>query len=505
MKLAIYHTTDIHGYIFPTNYVEYKNIGLLKILSYIKEDKKNYDQSLLLEGGDLIQGSAMTNYLSKNLLDSNPILDLTQLAEYDAYVLGNHEFNYGKEYLTKSYKQVENKLLASNIEGLDLEAKPYKIFNLDGYKVGVIGMTTSYIPNWEQKENIKGISFFNPIKLYAKYENELKEKSDLIIVLYHGGFEKSLDVKFSPTERLNGENQASELLERFDSIDIILSGHQHRSFITKINNTICSQPTNNAKNFTKIVIDTDINRIDYELIEIDEIDIEINKDYEKIFDEVNNNLKVYLEKVIGELNKPVILNDHFNVRLNGSPYINLLQKIQIEATGADFSSTTLFDTAIGFEKDISIRDVIINYPYPNSLKVLKITGHNLKKAIEISSTYFVLDENDNVIINSKYLTPKVRHYIYDFYYGFDYVVDISRDFGDRVVSMSKDGKDLDLDKEYTIVVNNYRASNINEYPCYEGKEIVKEVNKEMSELIIDYILDNKYLKLDENINFKFIR
>lgn len=505
MKIAIYHTTDIHGYIFPTNYVDYQNLGLLKILSYIENDKKNYDDSLLLDGGDLIQGSALTNYLSKNKDIDNPILKLTDNAGYDAYVMGNHEFNYGLDYLYNSYKSVSNLVLNSNIRGLNFKSNPYRIFDFNGYKIAVIGATTSYIPNWEQESIIKGLEFNNPVETYKKYEKELKDNSDLIIMLYHGGFEKSLDENFIPTEKLNGENQASEMLEKFESIDIILSGHQHRSFITKIKDVICSQPINNARNFTKIVLDTVSGEIGYELIEVDKLDVEINKDYEKLFDEVNSNLEVYLSQIIGKLDKDIKLPNHFDVRLNGHPYINLLHKIQLEISGADFSTTAMFDTAIGFSKDISIRDVLVNYPYPNILQVLEITGHDLKRAMEISATYFVLDENNQITVNPKYIKPKLRNYIYDFYYGLDYEFDISKPFGERVVKMTKDGKNLDLDRKYTVVLNNYRASNVNEYPCYEDKPIVKEISFDMSEIIINYVQENTNIVIDENINFKIYK
>lgn len=504
MKIAIYHTTDIHGYIFPTNYVEYQELGLLKIASFIEKDKKKYDKSLLLDGGDLIQGSAMTNYLSKAKFDVNPILNLTKEVGYDGYVMGNHEFNYGLNYLRQSYKIVENRVLNANILGLDLGNKPYEIFDFNGYKIGVIGLTTAYIPNWEQDKNIEGLKFLDPVEQYAKYENELKAKSDKIIILYHGGFEKSLDEEFIPTEKINGENQASEMLEKFNSIDIVLSGHQHRSFITKIKGVVCSQPINNGKTFTKIVLDTETDDIEYELIDVSDINIKINTKFEKFFEKTNENLDEYLSRIVGKLNKPIKLKDHFKVRFEGSPYINLLQKIQIDASGADFSSTTLFDSAIGFDGEVSIRDILVNYPYPNSLKVLKVTGYDLKKAIEISATYFVIDDNGNVVVNSRYTKPKVRHYIYDFYYGLNYVIDLKRPFLDRVVSMTRNGEELDLDKEYTIVVNNYRASNVNEYPCYEGKEVVKEINFEMSELIINYVMKHKYIEVDETKNFKYL-
>ena len=109
MKLAIYQTSDLHGYVYPTNYVKDQPLGILKIGSYILNDEKNYDASLKVDCGDLIQGSALAHYLSKEKLDKNPILEGLEFIGYDAYVIGNHEFNYGLDYLNNSYKLVEDK------------------------------------------------------------------------------------------------------------------------------------------------------------------------------------------------------------------------------------------------------------------------------------------------------------------------------------------------------------------------------------------------------------
>ncbi|MBM6837546.1 metallophosphoesterase, partial [Clostridium saudiense] len=264
MKVAIYQTSDLHGYVYPTNYVKDMPLGVLKIGSYILKDEKKYDASLKVDCGDLIQGSALAHYLSKSKIERNPLIQGLEFIGYDAYVIGNHEFNYGKDYLINSYKEVENKIINANIEGLSLETKPYKIFEFNGFKIGFIGFTTSFIPNWEHEKNIDGLSFLDPVEIYGKYEDELKKNTDFIVVCYHGGFEKSLDGNNTPTEKLTKENQASELLEKYDSINMVLSGHQHRSFITKMNGIVCAQPLHNGQNFTKIVLDTETKEISYE-------------------------------------------------------------------------------------------------------------------------------------------------------------------------------------------------------------------------------------------------
>ena len=500
MKLAIYQTSDLHGYVYPTNYVSEQPLGILKIGSYIKEDESNYDASLKIDCGDLIQGSALTHYLYKHTIETNPIIECLEAIGYDAYILGNHEFNYGLDYLSKSYGPVSNKILNANIEGLQFKTKPYRIFEYSGFRIACIGFTTSFIPNWEQECNIKGLKFNDPVEIYAKYEEELKENSDFIIVCYHGGFERSLEDNITPTEALTKENRASELLEKFSSIDMVLSGHQHRSFITKINGKLCSQPLNNGQNFAKIVLDTDTKELEYELVDVKNINIEINKNLESIFSEVESNLQTYLDKEIGEFIKDIVVDDIFLARLKGHPFINFLHQVHLDVADADISVLSVFDSTIGFKKNISIRDVLINYPYPNTLKILKVKGSALKEAMEKSATYFVKKDNE-VVVNESFLKPKVQHYNYDTFGGITYEIDLNRDFGDRIVYIKKDRKDLDLDKYYRVVMNNYRASNTSIYPSYKGAEVVGEINIDISELIINYIQKHKKIDVVDECNY----
>ncbi|MGL4570537.1 MAG: bifunctional metallophosphatase/5'-nucleotidase [Clostridium sp.] len=500
MKLAIYQTSDLHGYVYPTNYVSYQPLGILKLGSYIINDEKNYDASLKIDCGDLIQGSVLTNYLSRKNLKSNPIIQGLELINYDAYVLGNHEFNYGLNYLSTAYTQISNKIINANIEGLPFTSKPYKIFNFNGFKVGCIGLTTSFIPNWENENNIKNINFLNPVTMYEKYEKELKEQSDLIIVCYHGGFERSLDANMLPTEALTTENQGSELLEQFDSIDIILSGHQHRSFITKVNDVICSQPLNNGQNFTQIILDTDTKEMSFELVDVSLLEDDLNSDLESVFTNLQEDLKEFLNEEIGHLHKDIIIEDLFSARLNGHPFINLLHEIQLDISNADFSALSLFDCAMGFKQNISIKDVLINYPYANTLKVIKIKGEKLKVAIEKSATYFVLEDN-TIRINEEFLLPKVQNYNYDTYGGLTYEINLLKDFGSRVVSMQKDGKSINMDDYYTLVLSNYRASNTSVYPSYENAEVLKEINLDMSEIIMDYFKKQTHIELIDESNY----
>lgn len=95
----------------------------------------------------------------------------------------------------------------------------------------------------------------------------------------------------------------------------------------------------------------------------------------------------------------------------------------------------------------------------------------------------------------------MQHYNYDTFGGITYEVELNGEFGDRVVSMKKDNKDIDLEKHYNVVMNNYRASNISIYLSYDGAEVVGEINIDISEIIINYIQDKKKVNVIDNSNY----
>ena len=104
-NLKIYFTSDLHGYVYPTDYVERneKNIGLLNIINHFNKD----GNTLIIDGGDTIQGSPFTNYLSNSEFDVHPLATIMNAGGYDFITLGNHDFNYGKEYLKKYLKIIK--------------------------------------------------------------------------------------------------------------------------------------------------------------------------------------------------------------------------------------------------------------------------------------------------------------------------------------------------------------------------------------------------------------
>lgn len=504
-KLHILETSDIHGYIFPTSYAtkQYSNIGIAKVSSLVQEIRRSNENVLLIDNGDTIQGSPLSYYHAVFQTHTpNPMALAMNHLKYDAVSLGNHDFNYGFEYLSQFIKELNAPIINCNIlkDGSKLFS-PYIIKQLnDGPKIAIIGAVTQYIPNWEQPNNILGLSFQNAYESIKNTVEEIRKDVDLIVVSYHGGFEKSLETGV-PTELQTGENLGYQILTNIPGIDVLLTGHQHRSIhINNIHNTAVLQPTHQGievgyaiisfeqKDGNWIVINKETSLLKTDAIPEDSSIINQIESFE-------TDVQSWLDSPIGTLDKPMIVEDPFLSRLYKHDIVQFINDVQLEASKADISCNALGNSVVGFNKNITMRDIISTYIYPNTLVVLEVTGEQLKKILEFNAKYWVLN-NGKIEVNPWYTNPKPQHYNYDMFDGISYTIKVSNT-ENVIMDLNKDGKPVHSDDIFTLVVNNYRASGGGDFPVYKDLKVIKEIQTDMIELIANYIL-----KYDGTISIK---
>ncbi len=240
--LTILTTTDIHGYIFSIDYTTKHPVdyGLAKISTVIKNVRTEKNHVLYLDDGDSIQGSPLEYYhATVDNSGEDPTIKALNYLKCDAMTIGNHEFNFGREILEKAISEAAFPITSANIvykeNGKPVFGKGYVLFDFDeGPKVAYLCLTTKYVPFWEEPEYVEDIDFLDPIETAKTYIHELKNLGvDVIIVGYHGGFEKDPDSGEVISE-LTGENQGYEMATTLEGVSAYLFGHQHKSFATKI-------------------------------------------------------------------------------------------------------------------------------------------------------------------------------------------------------------------------------------------------------------------------------
>lgn len=512
MKLTFFETSDIHGYISPTNYAGGQDlaIGAAKVATKLNELRAEAEGPVItIENGDFIQGSPLSYYVAKNQQWLTDFTNVINAMSYDVQVLGNHEFNYGLDYLKKAIASYQAPVLAANIlnaEGQPYFGKGYTIIEKEGIRIAVLGLVTQYIPHWEQPAFIQGMHFESAVATAKKLIPELRELADLVIVSYHGGFERSLE-DGQATEQLTGENEGYQLLHEVTGIDALFTGHQHREIATVIHGVPVVQPGYRGSHIGAIELTIEketgavvVTAASATLHSV--TDVEPDPQILSTIAALETELESWLDQPLGRVNGSMEIQDPMLARLVEHPYIEFINQVQLSASGAEISGTALFNNeGKGFNETITMRDIITNYIYPNTLAVVKINGAELREALEQTAGYLAV-EKDQIVFNPAFIKPKPQYYNYDMYEGIDYTIDVSQPIGQRITRLLFQNQAIKPDQVFEVVINQYRAVGGGNYAMFSAEKIVREIQIDMTELIADYLRDHPVIEATTNGNFQ---
>jgi len=288
-----------------------------------------------------------------------------------------------------------------------------------------------------------------------------------------------------------------------------VTGHQHRVIAQKVNGVPVIQPGYRGAYVGEISLE--VEKVDgkYTVVSSEAKlhpteDVPADPAVLEMFSDLQAEVEDWLDTPVGKVVGDMTIKDPHAARLSEHPYIEFINKVQMEASGADISGTALFNNdGRGFNSEIRMRDVITNYIYPNTLAVLKVSGADLKAALERVATYFIV-ENGEAVFNPKYVEPKPQFYNYDMYEGIEYTLDFTRPFGDRVTRLEYHGKPVQDTDELEVVTNQYRAVGGGNYSMFKPEKIVREVQIDMTELIAEYLRKHPVIEATVNNNFKTV-
>ncbi|UNK19256.1 bifunctional metallophosphatase/5'-nucleotidase [Paenibacillus sp. N3/727] len=513
-------TSDIHGHIYPTDYRtrEERNFGLAKIATMIRAERLRAPELLLVDNGDLIQGTPLAAYALKHRDGVYPAVTVLNELHYNAAVLGNHEFNYGMDLLKRVIGESDFPWLSAGIvdseTGEPAFGKPYIVKVVGNeVKVAILGVTTHYIPHWENPAHIQGLQFRDALETVRAWVPRIRreEQPDLLVVTYHGGFEREL-LTGDPAKRLTSENQAYVMCMEVDGIDVLITGHQHRLLAGQAGGVTIVQPGCNGQALGRITVDFArkaeggwrIQEKRAELLIPDET-VEADDTVLELTREIETETQDWLDRPIGHVIGDLTISDPLACRSADHPFIEFVNKVQMDVAGVEVSNTALLNNeSAGFGPVITMRDVLTNFMYPNTLTVLRLTGRDIRAALEQTAAYFMLDSGGRLGVSPAYLEPKAQHYNYDMWEGIEYELDVSRPIGRRVVKLSRGGAALTEEMELDVVMNNYRAGGGGDYDMYNGKPVIREIQIDMSDLVTDYIVKQGTITATCNSNWRVI-
>lgn len=514
--ITILGTSDMHGRIYPWEYAtasEKPETGFAKIQTLVKQEKAVNPNSVLIDIGDTTQDNMSELFNGRDL---HPMVEVMNHMGYDTWTLGNHEFNFGMEFLNKNIAGFKGKVLAANIYKADGTrfVNPYEIIEKDGVKIAIVGLITPHIPRWEAStpDHFAGLTFTDPVEEAKKVVKELEGKYDVLVGAFHLG----------DTTEYDATDGAMLIAEACPEFEVIFCGHKHAKFdnIVSTNGVKLIETGSYGAALGKADIKLEKSGNSWTVKEVTTKNLgtkEVAADKELLdkFAYVDQVSKAEADKVVGEVTEDFIKNVDYitgedkvttmpTAQLQDTAVVDLINEVQMFYTGAEISSAALFKNDSNLKKgSFQKKNVAFIYMYDNTLMGVNITGANLKAYMEWSASYYNTFKDGDLTVS---FNPNVRGYNYDVFSGVTYKVDISKPAGSRIVDLMFKGQPIEDGKTYKLAVNNYRFGTLlsngwikAEDKYYDSYAIYQDAGR-VRDLIVKYVQENKGGKLSPTVD-----
>jgi 2',3'-cyclic-nucleotide 2'-phosphodiesterase/3'-nucleotidase len=499
--LKIIETTDVHGAVFPYNFITDKPAegSLAQLATLLKTERATTGQSVvLLDNGDILQGQPVVYYYNfENTKGAHILSRVMNALGYDAATLGNHDIEAGHPVYDKLAGEFRFPRLAANAVRPDGSPyfSPYTVFTRGGVKIAVIGLVTPWIPNWLPQQFWTGMRFEDMVVSAQKWVTVVREKvkPDLVIGLFHSGTDWTYGGLKENTP--NNENASQLVATRVNGFDIIFTGHDHAA-----TNKVVKSPDgsdvyifggqNAGRNVAVATVTLSWNgaRSAWDKAVTGEVkplagipaDEKFLSEFAPQFAEV----KAWVSRPIGRMTSTISTRDSM---FGDSAFVDLIHNVQLALAGRpeyglnaaeiSFAAPLSMDASIPTSPDgtLYVRDMFNLYVYENFLYTMQMTGRQVRDFLEYSYAgwmatmksdadhmiSFKKDASGALVLDEKSKLPvtTARYYQYDSAAGIRYTVDLTKPAGERVTILSMaDGRTpFDLARTYSVAINSYRA------------------------------------------------
>ena len=487
VHLRLMETTDLHVHVFPYDYYADRpvdTVGLARTAAHIADIRAEATNALLVDNGDFLQGNPMGDYIAYERGmkegDEHPVITAMNTVGFDASTVGNHEFNYGLDFLMKSLASANFPIVSANI-AKDLGSdptkdvtllKPYAILDrtvMDGaggthsLKIGIIGFVPPQIMNWDRKHLEGNVTARDILETARAYIPQMKEEgADIIIALSHSGI--------GSAQETDGMENASVPLAALDGIDALVTGHSHLVFpsptyadyaaVDADKGLIHGKPAtmggfwgshlgvidlmlekdgSDWRVLTSAVETRPISKRneDRSITPLVESDTTVLEATQQVHDET----LAYVRRAVGKTAAP--LHSYFSLVADDPSVqiVSIAQKWYIEEmlAGTEFADLPILSAAAPFKAggrggpeyftdvpagDVAIRNVADLYLYPNTVRAVKVTGKEVRDWLERSAGMFnqvTPGSKDGLLLNASFPS-----YNFDVIDGVSYEIDLSQ-------------------------------------------------------------------------------
>ena len=520
VNIKLLGTSDVHGRIVPWSYgadVEDKSGSYAQIATYVKDVRKNNKNVVLVEVGDAIQDNQVDVFAKdKKYYKDHPIPKVLNEMNYDIFVLGNHEFNFGMKALDEILKDIKAKKLTANFYHKKNDKRyidATTIIEKDGVKLGIIGLSTPMSAKFEDDTgNLKDMKFTSPTEEARTQVEKLKAKGvDAIIAVTHMGIENENNIP---------DTGMRDVINAVDGIDVVIAGHMHKDVPSEIiKNTLITEPHRYGTVVSEVDLTFDINdKKEVKLVKKESKTVpvkalEADKKIEEIYKPYHEKLRELNNVVIGQTANEMVpqetkhgVSAAFSKDTGLSSFINDVEQYY---SGADVVTFSFDHQKARMDKgDIKKKDIIFNYRYAGGdVTVYEMTGKQLKEYMEWSANYFDTIQPGDTEYRYNAERKKSKYVTYDIFGGVNYKIDLRNPQGSKIVDLTlADGKPVTDDMKLKVGMNSYRFAQLNgkggiwegqQIPVlWESKVAMGREKGTIQNMMIDYITNVKKGKID---------
>ncbi len=490
--VVIVATTDIHGRALGWDYVRDAAApgGLSRLATALETLRARYPGILVLvDAGDLLQGNPFAAFFARyDKRQPQPIVDALNALQYDAVTPGNHDFDFGIDFLRTAASQATYRYVSANVEDSAGAAmfQPTVSLARGPVKVGITGFTTPGTMVWNRAQlagraRVRRIGEAAP----AAMARLAREGADLKVALIHSGFgESSYD-----TTGIGPENAAAALASVNPKPDVVIVGHTHREMRdTVINGVHFVQPKNWAQSISVVHVwlsreqgagsSWRVTTVRADLIPL--ANVAEQQRFVRRLEPAHAAARLWAGTALGRVSPGF---EARYARVQDTPLLDFINEVQRRRSGAQLAAAAAFDVQAGLpEGDVHQREVSGIYPYENTLRAVKISGQQLREFLEHSARYFRSYEPNQPIINDS-----VPGYNFDVVSGVVYNIDLARPAGQRIRGLAYEGRIVQPTDSFTMAVNSYRQAGGGRYSMLARAPVVYDKGEDIRALLVDEI------------------
>ena len=499
--LRIIATSDLHGKLVPWDYAlnaESPSGSMAQLATAIARYRT--EDAILVDAGDTINDNSADLFVGDEGV--HPMIQAINALDYDVWVTGNHEYNYGMETLKKTIGDLQCKVLTGNVYDRDGSpiADGYTLLEVGGVRVAVIGMVTPNIARWDAA-NLEGCTVTDPLAETRRIIDGIRGQYDVLVGVFHMDLENEFSVPNSGV---------TDILNACPEFDVMISAHLHRLIPgVEINGVLVVQNRHQAQSMAVIDLTLEKDGDGWKVVDrvsqsVRIADFEADPAMMALLRDYDARARADANRVIGHLEGGPLAPEGGTAeipaaRIQDTALMDLINAAQLHYAQADVAAAALFvGDANLYPGEIRKCDSARIYRYANSLYKVHMTGAQLKKFMEWSSRYFKTFQPGDSAIQADVSFDPANYFMFA---GVGYELNLSRDPGSRIEHLTwPNGTPVRDDDELDLAVNNYSATSVLLTPgeIYEADDmptlVEMEVHGEIGgirELIRDYIITVK--------------